>query len=349
MSQKILDGVTEQDYKKIHPLKKAMRTKAFPLLVLLAAMVAFFSIFAPIYNGPHAQFFSMNVFWRILQDLTVPGFLTLGVGMLLISGGIDLSQAGVAAMSTVILAAGTHIWGWPWWLCIIIAIVVAAGIGAFNGMLINKIGLMPFIATMGMNLVLGAVGMILSTNEAGNVLGQIQYNSPTLLAIGTHRFGQVPTLGIFMGFMFIVYGIILTKTKFGRTLYLMGGNRSAASLAGINSRKVSYILYINCSVFAALAGMTFSMRTRGGGHAMLGGEQFTGITAAIMGGISFGGGSGGLGGAFIGLMILRTFGMGMLVSGLTPYLAHVMRGALLLAALTFDYFNLRMQAKRVGA
>ncbi|MCL2227942.1 MAG: ABC transporter permease [Oscillospiraceae bacterium] len=348
MSDKILDGA-EQQFKRVHPLKKAMRTKAFPLLILLAAMVAFFSIFAPLYNGPHAQFFNMTVFWRILQDLTVPGFLTLGVALVLISGGIDISQVGVAAMSSVVLAAGTSMWGWPWWFCIILAIVMAAAVGLINGLLINKVGLMPFIATMGMNLMLGSVGMILSTNERGNIVAQIQYHSPELLAIGTHRFGEVPTLGIFMALMFVIYGIVLTKSKFGRTLYLMGGNRAAANLAGINARKVSYILFINCSVFASFAGMTFSMRTRAGGHGFLAAEQFTGITAAIMGGISFGGGAGGLGGAFIGLMILRTFGMGMLISGLNPFLAHVMRGALLLAALTFDYFNLRMQAKRVGA
>jgi ribose/xylose/arabinose/galactoside ABC-type transport system permease subunit len=77
--------------------------------------------------------------------------------------------------------------------------------------------------------------------------------------------------------------------------------------------------------------------------------QFTGITAAILGGISFGGGSGGLGGAFLGLLVIQTFGQGMITSGGNVYLTPVLSGVLLVVALTFDYFNVRMQNKRVGA
>ena len=90
-------------------------------------------------------------------------------------------------------------------------------------------------------------------------------------------------------------------------------------------------------------------RTGSGSLNALANNQFTGLTAAILGGISFGGGAGGMGGAFIGLLVIRTFNQGMIIVGASPYLTAVLSGALLLAALSLDYFSQRRQQKRVGA
>jgi ribose/xylose/arabinose/galactoside ABC-type transport system permease subunit len=98
-----------------------------------------------------------------------------------------------------------------------------------------------------------------------------------------------------------------------------------------------------------LAGLIYTSRVKQGSLSALATDQFTGLTAAILGGISFGGGSGGMGGAFIGLLVIKTFNKGMTIIGASSYVTNVLSGALLLAALSFDYYSQRRQRKRIGA
>jgi ribose transport system permease protein len=347
-----VSGLTDTDnsYAKISPLKKALRTKAFPLFVLLIVIIVVFAILSPLNNGGFQAFFRMKTLWRILQDLAVPGFLTIGVGLLIVAGSIDLSAATIGSMSGVVVAvclAWTNI---PLPLAIILALLAAALVGFINGFLVNELKQPPFIATMAMSTILTAVMQILSTDKTGQIKALVNFNSAAFQKIGTYElFGVVPAASLVMVLFFVIYGLALSKSKFGRTLYLMGGNPAATHLAGIKPKKITYFLFINGAVLAALSGIINASRVKAGGTNALSLLQFTGITAAILGGISFGGGSGGLGGAFIGLLVINTFGTGMTTSGQSPYLTPVLSGALLIAALTFDYFNVRAQNKRVGA
>ena len=337
-------------YAKVSLFKRAMRTKAFSLFVLLIVIAGVFSILSPMANDGFQAFLRDRTFWRILQDLAVPGFLTIGVGCLIVSGNIDLSAATVGTMAGLICAVLMAWHGVAWYICLIIAMVASAMVGTINAILVNELKQAPFIATMAMSTVLTAVNMILATNEIGSMVSVVHYENRVFQDLGTYRiFGEVPAASVFMTLLFIIYGILLSKTKFGRTLYLMGGNRAATYLAGVNPRRISYFLFINCSVLAALSGITNASRIKMGSTQGIVTMQFTGITAALLGGISFGGGSGGMGGAFLGLLVIQTFNMGMTTSGGSPYIVTVLSGLLLLVALTFDYFNVRAQNKRVGA
>ena len=344
-------GIEEDiSYAKVSVFKRTLRTKAFSLFVLLAVMVVIFTILAPVRNNGFQAFFRMTTFWRILQDLAVPGFLTLGVGLLIVSGNIDLSAASCGSMTGIIVSVCI---GWHdihWIPAILIGIAAGATVGCLNAFFINELKQAPFIATMAMATILTAVSQIVSTDAAGTIVGSIHYSHSIVAQIGTYKiFDEIPAASLVMVALFIIYGLALSKSKFGRTLYLMGGNRAATYLAGINPRKTTYFLFINCSVLASLAGIVNVSRVRMGSTMALSLHQFTGISAAILGGISFGGGSGGLGGAFLGLLVINTFTMGMTTSGGSPYLSSVMPGTLLLIAMTFDYFNIRAQNKRVGA
>ena len=119
-------------------------------------------------------------------------------------------------------------------------------------------------------------------------------------------------------------------------------------MSGINSKGITYFLYINCSILGAIAGIAYTARAKQGGLQALSGDQFTGLTAAILGGISFAGGSGGMGGAFLGLVVLKTFYKGMLIVGSSTYLTLVLSGALLILALSLDVWSQRRQRKRLG-
>ena len=336
-----------ENFTRVSTFKKAIRSKAFPLLVLLVIMIILFAALAPLND---ANFLTPRTFISILRDLSVPGFLAIGAGCLMVSGGIDLSQATVGAMTGVILAVSISWWGLPWYGALILALVLSALIGVINAILVNELNMMPFIATMAMSTVTRAIMMLIATDQTGQMQGTINYNNPILTTIGNYEIGGfLPATILVMLAAFIIYGLLLSKTKMGRSIYLIGGNPTAARLAGIKAKKTFYFPYITCSLMGGLSGIIYSCRVKQGSLLALSNDQFTGLTAAILGGISFGGGSGGMGGAFVGLLVIKTFNKGMTIIGASSYVTNVLSGALLLAALTFDYFSQRRQRKRVGA
>lgn len=328
------------------PLKKVLRSQAFTLLILLIALIGIFTFTASLKGG---TFFKTRTFISIMQDLAVPGFLAIGAGCLILSGGIDISVSAVGAMAGVILAAGITWWGIPWYLAILIALIFGAFVGFLNAMFINELGMQPFIATMAMMSIVRALMVVVSTNPDGGMVSSINFKCPPLDRVLNHQIGGiVPVSVVVVLVAFLFYGVMLKCTKFGREIYMLGGNPMCARLCGVNGRKISYLLYINCSVLGAVSGVVYSTRSMQGSLTALSGDQFTGLTAAVLGGISFMGGSGGMGGALLGLLVLKTFNKGMLISGGSNYLTSVLSGALLILALTLDVFSRRRQQKRLG-
>ena len=130
---------------------------------------------------------------------------------------------------------------------------------------------------------------------------------------------------------------MLKKTAFGRNIYMVGNNPEASRLCGLHPKKVSYTLFINAAVLAVLAGILVAGRLKNANSTLLTGCQFDGITAAILGGVSMGGGTGGMGGALIGILILNCFDNGTTVIGMDSYWQSIASGMLLVIALLADY------------
>ncbi len=327
-------------------LKRALRSQAFTLIILLMVLVIIFTFMAMLND---ATFFTRTTFISILQDLAVPAFLAIGAGCLIVSGAIDLSQAAVGAMAGVIVAIGINWWHLPWFVAMIIALVACGIIGLINAFLVNKLNMAPFIATMAMTAIIRAFMMLLSTDSSGVLQSVVNFDDPAITVIGTFSFGKIPATVLLVVIAFIIYGLLLSKTQLGKSIYMIGGNPQASRLSGINAKKITYFLFVNCSILGGLSGLIYTARSKQGSLMALQSDQFTGMTAAILGGISFAGGSGGMGGAFVGLLVIKTFNKGMMIGGSSTYLTAVLSGALLLAALTLDYMNQRRQRKRVGA
>jgi len=336
----------ENGYVKITPVQRIVRSKAFTLIVLLVVLIALFTVLAPL-NG--ANFFKAKTFVDILRDLAVPSFLTIGSACLMVSGALDLSQARAGALCAVFVAVSVAWWGMSWPLAVVLALCCTAVLGLVNALLVNELHFQPFIATMAMSSVVAAIMMMLSTDKNGQVMAAVNFKSDMATNFINISIGPIPITVILLVIAFIVYGIVLSKTKFGRTMYLIGGNPTAARLSGINSKRLSYFLFLNCSVLSGFAGILYSSRVLQGGTLALSTDQFTGMTAAILGGVSFGGGGGGMGGVFIALICIKLFNKGMQIIGASSYLTSVLSGALLLAALSLDYFSQRRQQKRLGA
>jgi ribose/xylose/arabinose/galactoside ABC-type transport system permease subunit len=309
--------------------KTFIGSKIFTLLLLFALIVVAFAFLSG------GKFLKLANLRQILQVMVVTSILTVGAGCLMISGKIDLSTGANGTMCGMILAYMLQ-QGMPWPIAVILAIMLGAAVGLFNAMLVNELNFQPFIATLATTSIAQGFTYVISNARS------IPIENSVVVYIGTGRIRDILPVSIIISLAaLVIYGIILSKTKFGRSIYLVGGNPTAAMLSGINPKRMSYILFANCGAFGSLAGCLLAARVKAGTVNGILNSQFSGITAAILGGVSFGGGSGGMGGAFVGLLILNGFNNGMTVLGINPYWQTVASGVLLLIALTLDYIQAR--------
>ncbi|MDR0838660.1 MAG: ABC transporter permease [Oscillospiraceae bacterium] len=316
-------------------LKKFFNRKMFTLLILLAVVVVVFSVLSK------GTFLKPSNIRAIINLMVVSGLLTLGVGCLMIAGSIDLSTGAIGTLCGIVFALFLQSMAWP--IALILTVIIGMAVGALNATLVNVVGFQPFIATMAVASVAKGLTNVFSNGQP------IPVREPFITYIGTGRFFDVIPVSIVITLVaFIIYALMLSKTKFGRTIYLVGGNREAALFSGINPVKTSYILFINCGMLSAIAGALLSARLKSGTVVGVSASQFSGMTASMLGGISFGGGSGGFGGVFIGLLIINGFNNGLTVLGISAYWQTVASGVLLLFALTVDYFSMKRTRRKVG-
>ena len=337
-------------------LKALTQKKIFSLICLLIVMCIIFTFWAAIRNAKTAgsfgnallnsSFLNLKVGRNILDSMVVTSFLTIASGCLLIGGYLDLSLSSIGCFGGMVLAVSVKAWGMPWYVSIILVLVLCAVLGLVNGLMVTKLHFPSFIATLGMASMARGLMMLVSSYGNGNGLaGNVYFAEDTLKFLGSGMVGPIQLAIIIMIVFFIVYGIIIAKTGFGAKITLLGGGPVAATLAGIKADKLICVLFVNGAVLSGIAGIFTSTRLMQGAVNALNTNQFTGLTAAILGGISFGGGVGGMGGAFVGLLILSTFQIGMQIVNVNPYVINVFSGLLLLIALAMDFFAMARKQK----
>jgi ribose transport system permease protein len=234
--------------------------------------------------------------------------------------------------------------GMPWVPALLITLVLGGCIGLINAFFVNVLNFMSFISTLALMTVFSGLGLVFTNAQ------NIAVSNQSFWALGsTNVFGIIPLPFFIMLVLYIIYGFILTSTKFGRRIYMTGGNRNAARLAGINPKKIHLILFVNNSAIACLAGSLMTARMHMASPSAVMGSELDGITGAVLGGIAFMGGGGGMGGAFIGLMLLNTFTNGLVVIGLGSYWQIVAKGLLLIFALVLDFVRERGRIRALKA
>ena len=322
---------------KTSGFKKFASSKLFTLLLMLVILVVLFTILTK------GSFLTLTNIRNILNTIVIVSFLAIGEGMLIIYGNIDLSVGYLGTIASCVMALAITNAGLPWFVGYILAFIVGIIGGLLNAFMINELNFQPFIATLGMSSVCQGLTMTI----VGGM--PVKVNQAAVAFIGTAKiFGGAMPFNIIIALVFlIIYGIILAKTQFGRTIYLCGGNKAAARLCGLNPKKLSYILFANSGFLAAVSGCIFASRQKNATVTGISGQQFSGITAAILGGISFGGGSGNMFGCFIGMLILNCFNNGMTCIGVNTYIQQVFSGALLIVALMLDFISQKSQARAV--
>jgi len=310
-----------------------IRKRSLTMFILFIIILTIFSIAS---NG---LMLDRRNLMNIINMMAVSAFLAAGVAVLMISGRLDLSTGANGTLCGIFLAYILRA-GMPLVPSLILTLILGLFVGYINGVLVNELNMAPFIATLATSSI--ATGFVI-------MIGQrriIPVLHPFLMGYGSHMlFGYVPVSALFAFALMAILGIILHKTKFGRQIYIVGGNPQAAKLSGINPKKMSYVLFMICGLFASIAGITLVSRLQSANMQGLVAQRFQGIIAAVLGGISFGGGTGGMGGTFIGLLVLNTFTNGMTVTGIGAYWQHVASGALLIFALTLEYFQGKQSQK----
>lgn len=308
-------------------------SNSMTLFVIWAIVLIVFSVMNPNY---HTLQNATNIFY----SATTVGLMAIGETFLIIAGHMDLSISALAAMNGVIVALLIQA-GIPWPVALLIGLAIGAVVGIVNSTLANVFKIQPFIATLAVAQICEGAGYILSDGRP------IPIRDRSFINLGTYKIGSiVPVPVLILLFFFVVCGIVLKKTTFGRKIYIIGGNKEAAHLAGIDPKKISTVLYIFSSLIGALAGGILAARMHTGQPTACAGADLDAITAAILGGVALSGGKGDMLGCFLGLMIIQCFNTGLSVIGVSSFWQSVAKGLLLIMALVLDYFRMERMKKQ---
>jgi ribose transport system permease protein len=203
--------------------------------------------------------------------------------------------------------------------------------------MVTKLHFEPFIATLASMSIFRGLAYIICDGKS------IFVTDKAFLKLGVGRMLNIPIPVIICLVLFLIFGVVLNRTKFGRSVYIIGGNANAARLAGIQADIVRAKLYMMTSAFSALGGIILAARMSSGQPSASIGLEFDAVTACVLGGMAMSGGVGTMGGAFIGLLIMQGFNNGLMMLNVQSFWQTVARGVLLIAALTFDFIRIQQR------
>lgn len=308
-----------------------------------AALVILYVLFAIVGNN----FFTWDTAENILQSAYYIGFMAFGVTFIIITGGIDLSLGTVMMCSALIGAYSFNAWGLPLIVGVILTLAVAIVFGLMNGFMIAKLGLPPFIATLGSQMISMGIGSIITKVQAQTwpaASAEIGGWFKKAL-VRTKVFDMIPIGAIWLLVFFIIASLILHKSKFGRYLYAIGSNEEAARLSGINTANWKIGAYVLSGFFVGMAALfyaaVYSTITPGTGA----GQEMHGITGVIVGGTSMAGGSGTMVGTLIGVFIMSVLKNGLPACGLQAPWQNFFTGIVVIGAVLLDIQRTKAAAK----
>ena len=280
---------------------------------------------------PSAIFTSTSV-PQILRQSSVNILLALGEFFAILLGYIDLSVSAACGLTGMVAAICMVKLGLPWVVACIIGVLSGTLIGAVNGFMINKTGLHPFIITLGMQTIYFGVMLVIS--GAQNIYGFPAGFSAFMSA----NIGPIPVPAIIAIIAVVILWFVTTRTKVGRNLYALGGNRDAAWYSGINVHLHQMIVYMISGTCAGLAGIVLIGRLNAAAPTAGTGYETYAIAATIIGGTSFFGGVGKIHGVVIGGLIIGIINYGMTVLMIDSSMQKIVMGALIIISVTIDHF-----------
>jgi ribose transport system permease protein len=259
--------------------------------------------------------------------------------ILLISGGIDLSVGSVTALAMVI-AGLLFLNGVDPWIASLIAIAACAGIGAIMGFFVTYVGLHHFIVTLAAMVI--ARGLCL-LGTGGRPLGLFELPE-SFKWIGIGSIGVIPVAIVIFVVVVVVFDFLLRRTTAFRLVYYTGSNEKAAAYSGIRTKRVIFLTTVLCSTLCGVAGIIYMARFGSAQPTFGVGMELNVIAAAVIGGASLSGGKGTIFGAILGAILLSLVSSSLALLNVSVYWQDIIRGSILLAAVTFDHYLVKRQA-----
>ena len=304
-------------------LARLRHVREINVLLALVVVGALISLASP-------YFLTVNNLMGVFRAFSLTAIMSIGMVMVIITGGIDLSVGSAMGLSSLITALAFSL-GLPMEVAIAAGLGVGLLFGLTNGLLITAIGLPPFIATLG-TLSIGRGLMYIITHGV-----PLTPDTPDVFSfLGQGYVGFVPVPVIIMTLLMVVFALVMGRTRFGRHVYATGGNEQAARLSGVKVGRVKLAVYVLSSVISSIAGIIGFSRYLSAEPASGFGSELDVIAAAAIGGASLAGGVGSVAGAVIGAALVGVIANGVVLLNINTYAQQAITGGVILIAVSID-------------
>ncbi len=323
-----------------------LRARAFMVLAVLLVL----------FSSLSESFLTTNNLTILLKHVAITAILAVGMTFVVLTGGIDLSVGSVAGLAGMIggtlIAQGIHMpgAGGNYFPGVAVVILVGLGSGALvgllNALLVTRIGVAPFIATLGTLYVARGAALLLSSGRTvPNLGGSSKLGNTGFPDLGGGHWAGIPTPVILMVIITAICYVIAYRTPFGRRVYAIGGNERAATIAGIRVTSVKTGAYVISGVCAALVGLIIASQLEASHPAT--GETFelTAIAAVVLGGTSLRGGKGSVLDSLAGAFVIGVLADGMVLLGISEFWQIVIKGVVIVFAVAVDQLQNRVQTR----
>jgi ribose transport system permease protein len=310
--------------------------KTLDKMITFGAVIVLFIVF----SITAKNFFTMRSILTLALQTSTTTLMGIGVTFAIITGGIDLSIGSVIALSGTI-AVMAAMAGVPIWISMLIGLLVGVACGLANGLLITKLKLPPFIATLGMMRVSRGIALTITNANAWpapEAFGALGNN--TIFRIGS-QFPGISYPVLIMVAVAFIFHFILKRTRIGRYTYAVGSNEEAARLSGIKVSRVKIINYVFCALLAGLVGIILASRMVTSQPNSAIGYELNAIAAAVIGGTSLMGGTGTVVGTVIGSFIIGILTVGLTMQGANYFMQEIVIGLVVIGAVAFDQLRSR--------
>ncbi|MBQ8305255.1 MAG: ABC transporter permease [Blautia sp.] len=304
----------------------------YGIIVMLLALVLVMTILIP-------GFLSLRNIQGIFLQGSIYGIMALGVTFIIISGGIDLSAGSLVALAAVVSTsfgqldtAMNKIFPWcpqlPIWVPFVVALAFGGFLGAVNGLMISRLKLVPWIATLGSYYIARGLALVIT---AGKPVAQL---IPAYNTIGG-KIGILPVPVLFFAICMAISWILLNYSKFGCDTFAIGGNMSAARVTGINISKTTILIYTFAGIMYGVAAFVYAGRVLSVNPGAAQNYEMSAISASIIGGTSPMGGKGTIWGVLVGTLILSVIRQGLTLLAVDAYWQQIAEGAIIVIAVIF--------------
>lgn len=306
-----------------------------PIMLVLIAMVGIVVLVEFLMKGTINFASGMNIS-NVLLQVSVTGILALSMTLVMMAGGIDLSVGNMLSFLATGMAYLIRTAKWGEMQTLLLALAVGIGIQFLMGLIISRTKIEPFIISLGFMSIYRGLTYLITNGREITIIGKLEFLKAVVFRID--RFVVTVPIVIFV-VLSVILALVVKFTKFGRRIYAVGGNESAAYLAGINVKNFKLLLYGINGLFVTIAAITMLARLGTGSPVMGLGKEIEVIAAVVVGGTAMSGGKGNIWGTVLGVLVLGIISNALNILGVSPHYQFIISGVLIIFAVVVGYYS----------